>query len=197
MVGADMVIQIDSLNRAYHLLFVQRRLFSIAASIGLSASVVLGFGTILDFLLGHVAHTFRVYESEIGKRVQTEKNLTLAQLPRNRPEDCRASVEPEHHIDGLIANLSSSYSATGVDIVHSVRMAGSFFSPEEVTCVGLIVNETLTDSVTYASGGCEDPAIFLSLDQVDGRAVFGKANLRDCVEGSRIELRWPSGRSVA
>lgn len=79
-----------------------------------------------------------------------------------------AAVDPERYLGGLIANLTASYSDTGVDIVHSVRVDGRLLDPEEATCLGLIVNEALTNSIKYATGGRLDPAIFIGLDQIDG-----------------------------
>ncbi|HTX73263.1 MAG TPA: sensor histidine kinase [Rectinemataceae bacterium] len=252
-----------------------------------SKPIAEGFGLILGFSLGYVAHNFRKYESEIRRRMETEKELTaalqekdlllkelshrvknnlsviksIAQLQRNRSADPdfrqaverlvqrihaialvhdqlytlgegAVSVDPERYVGGLVANLLSSYSDTGVEIVHSVRVSGALLDPEEATCLGLIINESLTNSIKYAVGGCEDPAIFISMDivdgeyrlvirdngpgfgtpptdsqgglgqrmiqalarQLDGRVTFENAESRGCVEGARVELRWPRER---
>lgn len=178
------------------------------------------FGTLLGVSLGYLAHSFRRYETEIRRRVETERRLSItlqakelllrelnhrvknnlsviksiAQLQRNRSRDPtfvaavdllvqriqamamvyeqlhgspeRATgVDPERYLGALIANLTASYSDIGVDIVHSVRVDGQLLGPEETTCLGLIVNEALTNSIKYAVDGQGSPMIFVSLDR--------------------------------
>ncbi len=247
------------------------------------------FGTVLGFSLGYVAHNFRMYEGELRRRFETERDLTralkekdillkelnhrvknnlaviksIAQLQRSRsrdpdflvsidrlverihaialvheqlygPEEGVLTVDPGHYLDALVGNLAASYSDMGVELIHSVRVGGRLLGPEAATPLGLIVNEALNNSIKHAVGVCREPVIYLNLDvvgedyrlivgdngpgfepeafdsggglglkmiralarQMDGRVSFEKVDGDGCVEGARLELRWPIGKEI-